>query len=173
MFFKRIHRLIEYGYLALALVFIFSAIALLVMALAHLWKGINPMIEILLETRVNQVLESIAILTISIAVLELGQTIIEEEVQRSMPMSAPTRVRRFLSRFMMVLVVALSIETLVAVFKFVRESPNHLPSAATIGLVAAALLVAWGLFIRFNRSVEEMEPEALDQIRREDNKVVS
>jgi hypothetical protein len=133
----------------------------------------DPTAYIPLDARVNEVLESIAILTIAIAVLELGQTIIEEEVQRGTPMSAPTRVRRFLSRFMMVLVVALSIETLVAVFKFVREDPSRLPAAAAVGLAAAALLVAWGIFVRLNQVVEEMEPETLDQVRREDDKVAS
>jgi hypothetical protein len=34
--------------------------------------------------------------------LALGQTILEEEVHRQAQMSAPTRVRRFLSRFMVV-----------------------------------------------------------------------
>jgi hypothetical protein len=171
MFFKRIHRSIEFGHLVLALVFIICSLALLVLALAHLWKGADPMVEISLEQRVNEVLESVAILTIAIATLELGQTIIEEEVQRGTPMSAPTRVRRFLSRFMMVLVVAMSIETLVAVFKFVREDPSKLPAAAAVGLAAAALLIAWALFVRLNQNVEEMEPESLDQVRREDDKV--
>ena len=171
MFFQKIHRAIEFGHLVLALVFILCAVALLGLALVRLWHGIDPTAQTSLEMRVNEVLESIAILTIAIAVLELGQTIIEEEVQRGSPMSAPTRVRRFLSRFMMVLVVAMSIETLVAVFKFVRESPNSLPAAASVGLVAAVLLAAWGLFIRLNQDVEELEPEALDRVRREDEKV--
>jgi hypothetical protein len=171
MFFKRIHRSIEFGHLILALVFILCASALLALALVRLWQGVNPTADVSLEQRVNEVLESIAILTIAIAVLELGQTIIEEEVQRATPMSAPTRVRRFLSRFMMVLVVALSIETLVAVFKFVREDPSRLPGAASVGLAAAVLLAAWSLFVRLNQPVEEMEPEVLDQVRREDEKV--
>lgn len=171
MFFKKIHRGIELGHLTLGLVFILCAASLLVLALVNLWNGINPMTEVVLEERVNKVLETIAIMTISIAVLELGQTIIEEEVQRGTPMSAPTRVRRFLSRFMMVLVVALSIETLVSVFKFVREEPEQLPAAATIGLVAAVLLAAWGVFVRLNQHVEKMEPEALEEVRREDDKV--
>lgn len=171
MLFKGIHRGIDLGHLVLALVFILCAIALLSLALVRLWQGVNPLAEARLEDRVSEVLESIALLTVAIAVLELGQTIIEEEVQRATPMSAPTRVRRFLSRFLMVLVVALSIETLVAVFKFAREDPSQLAGAAAVGLVAAVLLAAWGLFVRLNQRVEEMEPEVLDQVRREDEKV--
>lgn len=86
-------------------------------------------------------------------------------------MSAPTRVRRFLSRFMVVLVVALSIETLAAVFRYVHDEPESLPYAATIGLTAAALLAAWGLFVRLNRSVEELEPRALQDVQEEDEQL--
>ena len=172
MFFKKIHRGIEFGHLVLGLVFILCATALLVLAIIRLWHGVNPVADILLQNRVNEILESIATLTIAIAVLELGQTIIEEEVQRGTPMSAPTRVRRFLSRFMMVLVVALSIETLVAVFKFTREDPSKLPAAAAVGFVAAALLVSWGVFVRHNQTVEEMEPEGLEKVRKEDDQIL-
>jgi putative Mn2+ efflux pump MntP len=111
------------------------------------------------------------LLTVAVAALELGQTIIEEEVQREAQMSAPTRVRRFLSRFMIVLVVALSIEALVAVFQFSHEAPEHLPYAASIGLMAAALLVAWGVFIWLNQSAERLGPEAMEQTKQEDKKM--
>ena len=88
-------------------------------------------------------LESIAVLTVAVAALELGQTILEEEVHRQAQMSAPTRVRRFLSRFMVVLVVALSIETLVLVFRMsqdaaripaVRREPRRRRRIATGGV---------------------------------------
>ena len=124
-----------------------------------------------LDQRLHTVLDSIAVLTVAVAALELGQTILEEEVQREAQMSAPTRVRRFLSRFMIVLVVSLSIEALVAVFQFNHEQPAHLPYAATIGLMAAALLAAWGLFIRLNRSAEELEPQAMEEAQRKDEQV--
>jgi hypothetical protein len=116
-------------------------------------------------------LESIALLTVAVAALELGQTIIEEEVQREAQMSAPTRVRRFLSRFMIVLVVALSIEALVAVFQYSHEAPAHLPYAASIGLTAAALLAAWGLFVWLNQGAEQLEPEAMEEAKQEDTRV--
>jgi hypothetical protein len=86
-------------------------------------------------------------------------------------MSAPTRVRRFLSRFVIVLVVALTIEALVAVFEFSHKHPAHLPYAAAIGLMAAALLGAWGLFIWLNQSAEQLEPEAMEQAKEEDANV--
>ena len=66
--------------------------------------------------------QSIGLLTIAVVALELGQTILEEEVLREAQVSAPTRVRRFLSRFMVVIVVALSIETVVAVFEFATRT---------------------------------------------------
>jgi len=36
---------------------------------------------------------------------------------------------------------------------------------------AAALLAAWGFFVRMNRSVEELEPEGLQEAKAEDAKV--
>jgi hypothetical protein len=168
---KIIHKIFPIGHFVISLLFICCALALIGFAGFELWQGIQPVSTFSLHQRLNAVLDSIALLTVAVAALELGQTIIEEEVQREAQMSAPTRVRRFLSRFMIVLVVALSIEALVAVFQFSHEAPAHLPYAAAIGLTAAALLVAWGLFIWLNQSAERLEPEAMEQVKQEDTKV--
>jgi hypothetical protein len=168
---KIIHKIFPLGHFVISLLFIGCGLALISFAGWQLWQGIQPAISLSLTQRLNAVLESIALLTVAVAAFELGQTIIEEEVQREAQMSAPTRVRRFLSRFMIVLVVALSIEALVAVFQYSHEAPTHLPYAAAIGLTAAALLAAWGLFIWLNRSAEELEPEGMKEAKQEDPKV--
>jgi hypothetical protein len=36
---------------------------------------------------------------------------------------------------------------------------------------AAALLAAWGVFVRLNRAVEELEPEGIEEAKGEDHKV--
>jgi hypothetical protein len=159
------------GFVAITVLFVCSAVALIAFAGIELWNGINPTAELEVRQRFNAILESVGLLTIAVAALELGQTILEEEVQRQAHISAPTRVRRFLSRFMIVIIVSLAIETLIAVFQFTHEDPTLLPQAATIGLAAGVLLAAWGLFIRFNRSAEELEPEAMEQAKREDDQV--
>jgi hypothetical protein len=158
------------GHFVISVMFAGCALGLIIFAGLELWQGIQPLSMLSLLQRLDAVLESVALLTVALAALELSQTILEEEVQREAHMSAPTRVRRFLSRFMVVLVVALSIEALVAVFRFTHEAPQHMPYAGVVGLMAAALLAAWGVFIRLNRSAEELEPEAMQQAKEEDAK---
>lgn len=103
--------------------------------------------------------------------LQIAESIVEEEVVRDADISAPTRVRRFLSRFFVVVIVALAIEGLVATFKALHDDPAQLVyAAATLG-GTALLLAAWGLFIHLNRSAEELEPEAMAQAKSEDDKV--
>jgi hypothetical protein len=166
-----LHRLFAIGHFIISVLFLVAGFALIGTALMQLWQGIQLFESAPLLPRLNAVLESIAVLTVAVAALELGQTILEEEVHRQAQMSAPTRVRRFLSRFMVVLVVALSIETVVLVFRLSQDSPEMLPYAASVGVAAALLLVAWGLFIRLNRSAEELEPEAMQAAKREDRKI--
>jgi hypothetical protein len=101
----------------------------------------------------------------------MSQTVVEEEVVRRVLVSAPTRVRRYLSRFLGVVVVALAIESLVAVVRALHERPETLPHAASVAVGAAALLAAWGVFVRMNRTVEELEPEGIDEARGEDHKL--
>jgi hypothetical protein len=106
-----------------------------------------------------------------VAALELSQTVWEEEVVRKALMSAPTRVRRFISRFLVVVVVALAIEALVGAFHYVHDDPELLPNAASIAVAAAALLIAWGVFLRLNLAAEALEPEAMARAKREDKKL--
>jgi hypothetical protein len=124
-----------------------------------------------LQHRFSSVLEAVGMLTIAVAALELSQTVWEEEVQRKALMSAPTRVRRFISRFLVVVVVALSIEALTGAFRFVHDDAEKLPYAASVAFAAAALLIAWGVFVRLNLKAEALEPEAMAQAKREDQKL--
>jgi hypothetical protein len=168
---KFLTKVFAIGYSSIIFLLICSALSLIFFAVIELWQGINPFEDHPLRERFNSILESIGLLTIAVVALELGQTILEEEVQRKAQVSAPTRVRRFLSRFMVVIIVALSIECLVAVFEIAHKDTSQLPQAASVGLAAAVLLAAWGLFIKLNRSAEELEPEAMERTKQEDEKL--
>ena len=167
---KAIQKVFLVGYSVITLFFLLCAFALIAFAGYEVWRAVRPTADLSLRERFNLILEGIGLLTIAVASLELGQTIIEEEVRRESEVSAPTRVRRFLSRFMIVVVVSLSIECLVSIFELVHENPAQLIYASSIGIAAAALLAAWGLFVRLNKSAEELEPEAMERAKSEDEK---
>jgi Kef-type K+ transport system membrane component KefB len=157
-------------YRCIAALFAICAVIIVVFAGLEVVGGLLAA-DLELQQRFTSVLEAVGMLTIAVAALELSQTVWEEEVQRKALMSAPTRVRRFISRFLVVVVVALSIESLTSAFRFVHEDAASLPYAASVAVGAAALLVAWGVFIRLNLPAEALEPEALDQAKREDQKL--
>jgi hypothetical protein len=166
-----VRKILALGFSIITALFVFSAFTLIIFAAFELWRGINPSQDINLSARFNSILESIGLLTIAVASLELGQTILDEEVRRATEMSGPTRVRRFLSRFLIVIIVSLSIEFLVIVFELIHEDPSRLPQASAIGFATAAILLAWGIFIRLNKSAEDLEPEAMEEVKGEDTKV--
>jgi len=165
---KAITKLFELGYILIVALFLSCGIGLIVLAGVEIWSALNPTADTSARDRFDLILECIGMLTISVAALGLGQTVLEEEIQREANISSPTRVRRFLSRFLIVVVVSLSVECLIGVFQYVHGSPEYLPHAASIGVAAAALLATWGLFVRMNVSAEELEPHAMHDVQAED-----
>ena len=167
---KIVHALFPIAHFLIGLLFALCGLTLIGFSAVQLWSGLAPGDDGL-STRLNQVLEGLALITVALAALELGQTIIEEEVQRESQMSGPTRVRRFLSRFMVVLVVALAIEALVLVFRYSHDQPANMAYAVLVGFAAAALMISWGVFIRLNVAAEQLEPEGMREAKAEDHKV--
>jgi hypothetical protein len=158
-------------YAAIALVFGLASLALLGLAAIELWHAVTPGGDAAVTSRAAAAIETIGLITVALMALEMSQTVIEEEVLRRVHVSAPTRVRRYLSRFLVVVVVALSIESLVGVVEVLHRNPDDLGRPAMVAFGAAALLAAWGFFVKMNRAVEELEPEGIREARSEDAKV--
>jgi hypothetical protein len=152
----------------MALLFVCAAIVLIVIAARIGWTVFGAGLD---RAAAQAVIEAVGLLAAAVVALQIAQTITEEEVIRDAHISGPTRVRRFLSRFLVVIVVALSIEGLVATFKALHEDPAQLPYAASILLAVGALLAGWGVFVRLNRYAEDLEPEAMQAAKREDRKL--
>jgi hypothetical protein len=122
------------GYMLVTLAFAIAGLALVGFALVEIGQALDLGDAESIIDRFNRILYSIGLLTIAIASLELGQTVLEEEIQRKAHMSTPTRVRRFLSRFMILIVVSLAIEFLIIVFDLARTDPARLPAARPLAL---------------------------------------
>jgi hypothetical protein len=137
----------------LAVLFACASLSLVVIA-AHIgWTAFGNGLTMVAAQRI---IEGMGLLAAAVVGLQIAQTIAEEEIVRSAHVSGPTRVRRFLSRFLVVVVVALAIEALVATFRSAHEGVGQLWYAAALVLAVGGLLAGWGVFIRFNRYAEEL-----------------
>lgn len=154
-------------HVVLAILFVGVSVMLVVIAVRIGWGalGADP------GAGAEAIIETIGLLAVAVVSLQIAQTIMEEEVIREAQVSAPTRVRRYLSRFMVVIVVSVAVEGLVATFKALHESPQLLAHAATILVGVGVMLAGWGAFIWFNRVAEDLEPEAMAQAMSEDQKL--
>lgn len=152
----------------MSLLFALAAVMLIVVAARMGWSALG---EGLALPTAQVIIEAVGILAAAVVALQISETIFKEEVVRDADISAPTRVRRYLSRFFVVVVVALAIEGLVATFRAVHEDLHQLLYVGVLLVGVAALLTAWGVFIHLNRSAEELEPEAMEEAKREDDKL--
>ena len=165
---KNLHKLFAVMHALVAALFASAAITLIIIASRTGWQAVTGGLD---SAAALQIIEGLGLLAAAVVALQIAQTIAEEEVIRGADLSKPTRVRRFLSRFFVVIIVALAIEGLVATFKANHENPAHLQYAAAFIVSIGILLAAWGVFIHLNRSAEELEPEAMADVKREDQKL--
>lgn len=152
----------------MAVLFACAAVMLMAIAANLGWQGFMGPLD---GAAAQEIIEAVGLLAAAVVALQISETITEEEVIRDADVSAPTRVRRFISRFFVVVIVALAIEGLVATFKAIHEDTSQLPYAASLVVAVGVLLAAWGVFVRLNAIAEKLEPEAMADAKREDEKL--
>lgn len=165
---KALSRLVRIVHGLMAFLFACAALMLIAIATRIGWAAFVGGLD---AVAALVIIDAVGLLAAAVVALQIAETILKEEVIRDADISASTRVRRFLSRFFVVVVVALAIEGLVATFRALHEDPQQLFYAASILVGTGVLLAAWGVFIHLNRSAEELELEAMADAKREDKKL--
>ena len=139
----------------ITLLFVLISIVLLVMAVDRLWVTVTALPQIMLDS----LFETIGFTTIAAAVFELARTMYEEEIRSKARMNAPLKIRHFISRFLTVIIISLSIEFLTMVFRYSHKPDefHFLLQAALVAAGIAALFAAWAYYNRMSVPVEQFE----------------
>lgn len=137
--------------------FIFIAIVLLGLAFDRLWVTVTTFPGVSLDV----LFEAIGFTTVGVAVIELARTMYEEEIQSPIEMTAPLKIRHFLSRFLTVIVISLAIEFLTMVFRFSHKPDEfaYLYEAVAVAFGVALLFIAWSFYNWTSVAVEKHENE--------------
>lgn len=103
---------------------------------------------------INEMFKATILLTLSLAIFDLVKAIFEEEVLGKEKKEGAGEGHQTMIRFLGSIIIALSIEALMLVFKFALTDPAQLLYAVYLIGGVALLLVSLSIYIKFNRPSE-------------------
>ena len=98
---------------------------------------------------IKDIFEATILLTLSLAILDLVKTLFEEEVLGRPKNDPASSIHKTMVRFLGSIIIALSIEALMLVFKFAMTEPHMIVNAIYIIGGVAMLLGGLAVYIRF------------------------
>lgn len=98
----------------------------------------------------------IIFLTLGLAVFDLGKTILEEEVLMHKDIFRHSSTRRTITRFIVAILIAVSIEALLMMFKAALNESFSIMPAVWMMLTAVGLLVGLGAYVYLGAKAEVM-----------------
>ena len=105
------------------------------------------------------ILQSVGAIIISAAIIDVAQYMIEEEVLVDKELRDPEEARRTITKIMVIISIAVSIEGLVFIFKAGTKDLTLLLYPALLIMVSAFLIVALGLYQKLSATIEKVEKE--------------
>ena len=140
-------KLFKYGYGAFAFALISIALLLFISGIQSFFDfDITPS-----HFKIKDVFEATILMTLALAIFDLAKTLIEEEIlgrHKEQNISGPHKT---MVRFLGSIIIALSIEALMLVFKFAITDPAQLIYAMYIIGGVAMLLIGLAVYIKFTK----------------------
>ncbi|WP_425858330.1 hypothetical protein ACPW74_15875 [Aeromonas sp. INTO2] len=130
-------------------VYVVLSLALFLIVGTLIWHGLEQLYLLLCGTQQNRLgaFSAIIFLTLALAVFDLGKTILEEEVLLHKDIFRHSAIRRTITRFIAAILIAVSIEGLLLLFKgSLGQSELLWPAVGVMGC-AVGLLLALGLYV--------------------------
>jgi len=143
--FKGVYTLIGLSLLGVVGALIFNALRELLEAIVH---------PIQTEHDKLRPFGIIIVITLAMAIFDLAKTTLEEEVLMHKDIFHHSTTRRAITRFLGAIIIAVSIEGLLLMFKSAMGAADHLLEAAFVMLSAAILTVGLGLYVYLGARAE-------------------
>jgi len=102
----------------------------------------------------NNLLDFVGYQIITVAIFDVGRYLLEEEVFRDRELRSPREARQSLTKFMVIMVIAVTLEALLNVIRAGARDFTYLLYPAGLFIVATSLLVGLGLYQRLSSLAE-------------------
>jgi hypothetical protein len=136
------------------LLFIVVTLALFGLALAVVASGVWELVSGVFQGKagIHDLMNGVGLLIVALAIGDVAKFVFEENIVRERELGAPAEARRSLTKFMTIIIIALSLEGLVGIFEAGRDKSYEQMLFPTLVLVSAILaLVGLGGFQYLSR----------------------
>ena len=142
-------------------VHLFAAIILIVLSLIIMGWSVYEVVSSMKDQVVfiPLMLQSVGAIIISAAIIDVAQYMMEEEVFMNKELRDPEEARRTITKIIVIITIAVSIEGLVYIFKAGTENLSLLLYPALLIGVSAILIVALGIYQKLSATIENTEKE--------------
>ena len=120
----------------------FLILLAMVLFLGAVWEVLSA----IFHREIIGVLEAVGLVIISFAIIETSKFIAEEELLRKKELRSAVELRRSLTKFITIIVIAASLEALVMIFETSRTDVRQAIYPAALFAAAMFALIALGLF---------------------------
>lgn len=110
------------------------------------------------ENALDTMLDGIGLIIIAVAVADVGKFLFEEEVVADRELRRPAEARGSLTKFMTIMIVALSLESLVLIAKTSRETMGNIIYPGLLMFLAVTAMVGLGLFQKLSQNATAAVP---------------
>jgi hypothetical protein len=165
---KRTRRLLQF---LMGLIYLLAAIALAGMAvLIMVWSVYQVFDHIVSiwhvhaagsgtpgKSFIGTMLQSVGVVIIAVAILDVAKYMIEEEVLRKKELRSAREARETLTKITVIIAIAVSIEGIIYIFKAGASDISLLIYPASLIFVATLLMVGLGIYQKLSVSVEDRD----------------
>jgi hypothetical protein len=107
-----------------------------------------------LSPDIKHIFEGVILITLSIAIFDLARTIFEEEVLIYKDPRKHSETRKTMTRFLASIIIAVSIEALMLVFKFAMIEPTKLLYSLGLFVSVGVLIISLGIYLFLDSKAE-------------------
>ncbi|MFT6908987.1 MAG: hypothetical protein ACJAS1_005694 [Oleiphilaceae bacterium] len=142
-------------------VHLFAAIVLIILSLIIMVWSVYEVVSGIKDQAgfIPLMLQSVAAIIIAAAIIDVAQYMMEEEVFKDKELRDPKEARRTITKIIVIITIAVSIEGLVFIFKAGTKDVSLLLYPGLLIIVSAILIVALGVYQKLSATIEKTEQE--------------
>jgi len=136
-------------YCVIAVSLMVISVAMNLLAMWDVWNALHEKVKL-----AAALLDAIGLIVIAMAVFDVSKFLLEEEVLRDRELASPSEARETLTKFLVIISIAVCLEALVFIFNSAKTDITMLIYPTFLLIAAVLLVIGLGVYQKLSRQVE-------------------